>query len=269
VLTRLLVFLVLFLVTAACTPETTPFPVDVPTPANHSSSADQSIIRYALAPNTNGLVSDLILIEKSAQIEQLDTAIAPADLGSRFDIAAAYGDIPGGTRSPTTPHIALVINPIIPPWNDQNMLNIFRRSLDPAKITNAIGITGVIAEPATSESATQIRNQLANAGWPDGLSFNLGNAYAPGGEQIIKQWQTAGIDAQQTITPENDIESSLNEGRFQAALIRWETPDEREQWVKQFGEDNVIDLYSLPISYLAMPSLHIAFTPDGWPLPTR
>src|SRR5689334_10569755 len=119
---RLFVLLVLFLVSAACTPEATPFPVDVPTFASAASSANQTIIRYALAPNTNGLVSDLVLIEKATQIEALDTAINPADLGSRFDIAAAYGDIPDGMRSPITPHIALVINPKILPWSDPQIL---------------------------------------------------------------------------------------------------------------------------------------------------
>ena len=215
------------------------------------------------------MVSDIALIENAAQIEQLDAAINPDDLGSRFEIVAAYGDIPGGTRSPITPHIALVINPTLLPWSDLNILNIFRQSLDPEKITQAIDITGVVAESATSESTSEIHTQLANAGWPDGLSFNFGNAYAPGGEQIIKQWQTAGIDAQKTIMPENEIQTALIEGRIQAALVSWTTPDERGEWVSQFGEDNVIDLYSLPISYLAVPELHLTFTPGGWPLPTR
>jgi hypothetical protein len=266
---RYFVLLSFFLVSAACTPEATPFPVDAPTPVSGSSSSDQSIIRYALAPNTSDLVSDIALIEKSAQIEQLDAAIDPADLGNRFDIVVTYGDIPGGTRSPITPHIALVINPSVLPWSDLNILSIFRHSLDTAKITQAIDIMGIIAESATSEPSSEIRSQLANAGWPDGLSFNFGIAYAPGGEQIINQWQTAGIDAQQTIMPENEIQGDLIKGRLQAGLIIWTTPDEREIWVKQFGKENVIDLYSLPISYLSIPELHVTFTSDGWPLPTR
>ncbi|MEO8610064.1 MAG: hypothetical protein ABI690_19375 [Chloroflexota bacterium] len=266
---RFLGLLVFFLVGAACTSEATPFPVDTPTVASGQLSSDQSVIRYALAPNTDGLVSDINLLKNAAQVVQLDTAIDPADLGSQFDIAAGYGDIPGGTRSPVTLHIVLVINPTLLPWHDPNILNIFRRSFDPEKITNALDITGVSIESVTGKPTMDIQTQLANAGWPDGLSFNLGNAYAPGSEQIIAQWKTASIQAQQTIAPKSEIQADLIEGRFQAALVIWTTPDERGELVSQFGNENVIDLYSLPISYLAVPELHISFTPGGWPLPTR
>ena len=101
------------------------------------------------------------------------------------------------------------------------------------------------------------------------MSFHLGDASVPGGEQVIQQWETAGIEAQQTAMPEGAILKALTGGQYQAALMIWTNPDERGKWVTQFGAANVIDLYSLPISYLAVPGFQITFTPDGWPLPTR
>src|SRR5262245_16264955 len=84
------------LLVAACGPEATPYPVDIPSATTSTpQTSDTSTIRYALAANTNGLVSDLSLIQASAQIEQLTEAVNPADLGNRYDLVAAYGDLPG------------------------------------------------------------------------------------------------------------------------------------------------------------------------------
>jgi hypothetical protein len=106
--------LTLFLL-AACQPEPTPFPVDVPSPYAATSvptTTGSPSVRYALAANTEGFAADLELIEAVAQVEQLTHAPRLEDLGNRFDILAAYADLPGGTRSPVVPHVSLVVNPV-------------------------------------------------------------------------------------------------------------------------------------------------------------
>jgi hypothetical protein len=67
---------------------------------------------------------------------------------------------------------------------------------------------------------------------------------------------------------EMDIQAAFAEGWLHLGLITWATADERAGWVNQIGEANVIDLYTLPISYRALPELTIAITADGWPIAT-
>jgi len=254
----------------ACTPEATPFPVDIPTADNVTSvPSSSSTIRYALAANTDGYMGDLAFIQASAQVEQLTDPIDANGLGNRYDLLAAYGDLSGGIRSPITPHVTLVVNPTIPPLDDPFLRNILYRSLNTQAIIDFLAISGTVAAPRESSAPSTLRTELANAGWPDGLRMSVAYAYTPGAPQIIMQFQAAGIQAGVSPMSEDEIRKAFDEGQIQAALISWKTPAERTVWSSRFGEENVIDLYSVPISYIATPGLQITFTPGGWPIASR
>jgi hypothetical protein len=76
---------------SACEPEATPFPVDIPTPATATPTPGvPAPVRYALAPNTLDSVADRSLLEGSAQVTQLSEAVNLDDLGTQFDVIAAY-----------------------------------------------------------------------------------------------------------------------------------------------------------------------------------
>ncbi len=263
-----IIAVVFCLCVVSCTPDATPFPVDIPTVNNNTPPpGSQSTLRYALAANTEGSISDLALIQAAAQVEQLTEPINTDDLGSRYDLVVAYGDIPDGTRSPTVPHIALVINPLIAPLDNTVLRNIVRRSLNPQAIVAALELPGAEAATLESSPSSILRAELANAGWPDGLSLILAYAYTPGVVNVTEQLQLTGIRAQLLALTESELVSAFEEDRIQAALISWKTPEEREDWVSRFGSDNVLDLYSVPISYLAVSGLEVEFTPGGWPIP--
>jgi hypothetical protein len=53
-------------------------------------------------------VADIDVISESAQVEQLTEEVNSTEIGTHYDIFAAYGDLPGRTRLPVTPHIALL-----------------------------------------------------------------------------------------------------------------------------------------------------------------
>jgi hypothetical protein len=252
-----------------CTPDATPFPVDIPTITSTPPLSSQSTLRYALSANTENLVSDLAAIQAAAQVEQLTEPINGDDLGSRYDLVVAYGDLAGGIRSPIVHHIALILNSSIAPLDNAILINILRRSLNPQEIVTALEMSGAEANAFESASPMILRTELANAGWPDGLSLILAYAYTPGITNVSEQLQVAGIRAQLLALPDNEISIAFEEGRIQAALIAWKTPEEREDWVSRFGSDNVIDLYSVPISYLAISGLEVEFTTSGWPLPVK
>jgi hypothetical protein len=252
-----------------CTPDATPFPVDIPTISSTPLPGSQSTLRYALAANTENLVSDLAVMQAAAQVEQLTEPINTDDLGSRYDLVVAYGDLAEGIHSPIVHHIALILNPSIAPLDNAILINILRRSLNPQNIVTALEMAGAEANVFESASPMTLRTELANAGWPDGLSLILAYAYTPGIANVSEQLQQVGIKAQLLALTENEIGVAFEEGRIQAALMVWKTPEERQDWVSRFGSDNVIDLYSVPISYLAISGLKVEFTASGWPIPAK
>jgi len=262
------VFMMLLFLTA-CGPQPTPFPADIPLSVTSTSEVSTAApIRYALAMNTQDYVADLDAIRASAQVEQLTEPVNPADLGTRYDLIAAYGELPGGTRSPIELHAALVLN-------TGNVLNnpalqaVIRRAVHPQIILDSLNISGALAEPLESVDTRSLRADLANSGWPDGISLNMAYAYTPGFDGLIQQFEEAGIEIQSHLMKKADIPAALDDNRVQMALINWGTPDERSLWTAHFGESQVIDLYTIPISYQAIPGLNVTFTSDGWPLANR
>jgi hypothetical protein len=149
------------------------------------------------------------------------------------------------------------------------LLNILRRSLNPEIIVSALQMTGAVANTLESLPPMALRTQLANAGWPDGLSLILAYTGTPGVINVAEQLQKAGIQAQLLALAEAEVGSAFEEGRIQAALITWTILEERQDWINRFGNDNVIDLYTIPISYIATEGLKLEFTLGGWPIPAQ
>jgi hypothetical protein len=114
-----------------------------------------------------------------------------------------------------------------------------------------------------------LRQELANAGFPDGFDLTIGHTYTPGALQIAKQFDRIGLITRLLLMDESELMAAFASGQLHLALIAWTTPESRQEWAAHFGEENVIDLYALPISYLASPGLSITFTVNGWPLAAR
>jgi hypothetical protein len=219
-------------------------------------------IRYALAANTAQGVADMTLLERSAQVTTLSGTLNPTDLGEKFEIIAAYGTYTDATQSPTSVNYALVINIGLTPLD--SIANLLPQSIDPASITELLGIPG--AQPFSKDitmSQTTLRTELANTGWPDGIDILFAND------------QAVGVDATSTYFARSGLrlipvprQSSMNHTHL--ALVSWTTDDERQGWVEWAGADSpMIDLFTLPISYWAIPDLTITYSPQGWPVPAR
>lgn len=256
--------IIFFLV--ACEPETTPFPIEIPdTPTPVPPAVTPEPIRYALAPNTQAVVADLELIRASAQVEQLTEEANPAELSNRFDIIVTYGQIPGWTQSATPVTVALVINPL----NDPDLEAILQSSINPDPIVEQIAIEGATARTVQTTPPGDLRTQLANLGRPDGFSLIIGHSFVPGTEQVADQLRTINITSRLEVFSHDRLFDALTNGDIPLGLLTWTTPEQRDQWITAFGTENVIDLFTLPVSYLATPDLTISFTPGGFPLAER
>lgn len=259
---RILILLIAALLLVSCEPAATPFPVELAATATPTAPpATPMPVRYALASNTAGLVADLTLLQNGGIVQQVNTSSDPSNIGIEYDIVVSYGDFNGWIRA-STPTISLVIGPDIEPV----LADILRRAIDTQGVVIALDIPGTTAIANDFTQAPALRIELANMGRPDGFGINLGYAYTPGANQIAAQLAAANIQSRLTLQSNNDLQFALTEGRLQAGLVMWLTQEERQSWGDRFS---VIDLYTVPISYLAAPNLIISLTPGGWPIARR
>ncbi|MBZ0302261.1 MAG: hypothetical protein K8J31_21110 [Anaerolineae bacterium] len=249
---------------AACEPTATPFPVDIPTPATATPTAGApQPLRYALAENVIGSVQDRDLIESSAQVIELDAPPDPADLGSRYDLMAAYGSYADATPVPLPVQFSLIVYTGTEPLNNPVLADVILRGIDPAALVADIDIPGIQAVDRDSASPTDLKTQLANVGWPDGLDLTLTYDALIGTSAVRDQLQRLNIRL--NLTPRASVS-----GATSLALVTWTTAEQRSAWVTQVGsEGQVLDLFALPISYWAIPGLTIRFSPQGWPIAER
>lgn len=244
---------------SACQQPPTPFPVDIPTPATATPSPGAPApIRYALAPNTAGAVADRALLERSAQVTQLSEPVNLDNLGTQFDLIAAYGSYPDAALSPSTVTLSLVINTALAPLDNPILSDILQRSIDPAALAARVEIPGVQPVVREAPSLGSLRTELANAGWPDGMDLSLAYENLIAVNALQNTWQPLNIIAKPF--PLQDLH-----GQTHLTLFAWTAPEQRAA----FGASDdtiVIDLLTVPISYWAVPGLQIRFSPQGWPL---
>ncbi len=256
--------LLLALLVFACGPEPTPFPVNVPqTPTAAPVMTAAVQWRYALAPNTAGLVPDSPLITRSAEVIQLQNPVEAADLGARYDLVASYGLYPDWTPSPVLPHAALVIAP--DGVRDPVLRALIVRSLNPQAAADTFEFPGAIVFPVETLPSASIKQELANLGYPDGIELNVGSSFVPGATALAEQMRAAGIFARLIVV--EDTGTALETGLVQAAVIVWAGETERARWAETYGAEHITDLYTTPISYRAVEALTPTFSAHGWPLP--
>jgi len=246
---------------SACEPEATPFPVDIPTPATATPTPGvPAPVRYALAPNTLDSVADRSLLEGSAQVTQLSEAVNLDDLGTQFDVIAAYGTYPDATPSPSVVTLSLLINTSLAPLDNPALANILQNGVNRAALANQIDIPGIQAVPGDVPPPSALRAELANAGWPDGIDLSLAYENVIAVNALQSYWQTLNIYI--NAFPLQDLN-----GQTHLTVFAWTTPEQRAAFAGTDG--SVIDLLTVPISYWTVPGLQISYSPQGWPIVTR
>lgn len=266
-LSTLLLMPVLILLTA-CEPEPTPRPVELrpnATPEMTATALADRIesLRYVLLPNTLNAVPDLSLIQSATNVIQLPegtTELPP------YDVAVMYGLEEGWTSSDYLPTVALIVSSDNPLFENEAVLDVLRHSIAAEVVVEQLAINGAEAIMTETREPAALRTELANLGFPDGIVLTLGVGYVPGAAEVIEQLAAANIEVQSTLLGVNRIRDAFADNSLQAALVIWALPVEREGWVQRYGADNVIDLYSVPLSYKADPNLTVNLTPSGFPL---
>lgn len=246
-----LLFIILILL-AGCEPEATPIAL-VNTPSSEAVATEMPTnppnLRYGLFVNTEGYVRDLAEIESRAAVETVYESARYTD----YDIVAAYGIFEGWQVSPVSQHLGLVINSEFAPLDNEMIRALIPQAIDSAGLVAELGINGMRPNGLETLSPASIRTTLANSNYPDGLQLTLATSPIPALELILEDFRASNIHIQ-----------LLEEGNpAHLSLHLWTTEAERAA----LGE--AIEIYSLPISYVAREGIQLEFSETGWPLPLR
>ena len=255
------------LLISACQPEATPVAnVAPPTPTEDIAETLPPPIRYVLGIHAQNIVSLSNEISQNALIIPASGLTEDSLLGTDYDVIADYGSVEGWQQSPVIPTISLIINPNLAPLNDDSIANIIRSSVDGVRIINQTNISGTIPLAVSTIRISSLKTEFANMGHPDGFELRIGIAEIPNAQAILQELSALNIDTEVINGTLTDIATELTSNRLQLALIKWHSVSEKAIWTSAVGENNVIDLYQLPISYLASPDLKITFSDDGFPI---
>ncbi|MEO1442191.1 MAG: hypothetical protein AAFV33_17460 [Chloroflexota bacterium] len=263
---RALFFGALIGVVAACGPPPTPFAItpissQEPTLAPDAATAAQpggalptrEPVRYGVLPNAENHAPLDALRQANMQITILDET---SD-ATQFDVMTGFGVYDGWERTDAAPTVSIVFNTALAPLNNTEILAAVRDAIQiPPVLAN---IPGTELHDAPTGEAQAVKTTLANLGYPTGITvYGKADSY-PGARDVPGSMAAANITvlaAPRATAPHIQV-------------IGWDAATQREALVSEFGAENVVDLYTLPISYYLNGDFLTAFTDDGWVIVSR
>ena len=252
--------LILFgIILAGCEAQATPIAAIV-TETNTPEPTAISIpdLRYGIAGNIAPYIGDMGTIPYD--ILGSDSAI------SDFDLVVAYGIYDGWEQVAQSHRISLAVNPNLMPLNNASISNLIHGVIDIQAIVDSLNIPGSQQTTELStESANSIRTTLANNGYPDGFQLTMATENIPAVDVLVNQFASLSIDLRVIELSETVFEDN----QAHLILFMWAQESERAERVSQVGEDNIIDLWTMPISYLNNGAVPVEFTENGIPIPLQ
>jgi hypothetical protein len=184
-------------------------------------------------------------------------------------MVVAYGSYSGWQQSDQSHQVSLLVNANLAPLDESAIRELFANALDSSPIAAQIPISGV--QPSRASSTTppsRIREQLANLGYPDGISFTLISANEIGAQAFLNSLVRSGFHGTLIIRPEEALQDLFSSGRSAVALVI--TPENQATSLAEWLEGTMIyPLYTIPISYWSRSEIAVRFLENGIPLPAR
>ncbi len=242
-----------------CEAQSTPIaaistPTDVP--QTTSTSIPIPELRYGVAGN---LAQTMDNLGDYPNFEALDSTSSIDD----FDLVVAYGTYDGWQQSPHSHYISLAVNPNLPPLGNPTLLDLVSQMIDTQALISAIDIRGIQQTRVQSpENIGTVRTILANAGYPDGVQLVLASNTGFALDELIAQFAVRSIDLRLM----DMSESGFDDNQAHLALFLWTRDNERDVLASQVGDENIIDLFTLPISYIARDDIAVDFSENGIPI---
>lgn len=256
---RLFWLVVLSAILVGCEAQATPIAnIATPTATLAPTPVPVNVIRYGIAANIVPYLGDV-----PVSYETVDGTTALTD----YDLVVTYGALDGWERAPQAHRVSLIINPNLAPLDETVIRDLIPSVIDVQTIISNLNINGTQQTTIqTSElSATEIRTTLANSGYPDGVQLTLATEQVPAIDTLLSQFSALGLDLRLIPLREN----SFSQNQAHLGLFLWTDDSERSDWVAQVGENSIIDLWTMPISYITSDGVTVDFTADGIPYPVE
>jgi hypothetical protein len=248
---------------AGCAPPPTPFPVTPvvtrpPTAAPLTSGespalATRAPVRYGVLPGTEDYLP--ATLRETANVEVLTNLSVASD----YDVLVGFGVVDGWQTSPTVMQLALIVNEALPPLDVPEIAAVVRAAAHPAPVVESLGFPGLnVLAPTPDMNAN--REALANAGYPAGIVLHGRAVDLPGAADVLAGLRASNVEVR--LTPQSTTPPHVE-------VILWRHESERATLVETHGAANVINLYTLPISYTLNDDLLTTFTDDGWIVAAR
>ncbi len=249
-------------VLSACEQEATPFPIEIP-PTETPTPPESSLppVRYGIADNASAIVPNL---GTNTEVEIISGTIDPNRLNSEFDLLLTFGEVDSWTPSSTLT-VGLIQLPLTPP----ELNNIVTNAIVPQQIIDALSISGGTALYTPSKTSIELRDELANMGRPDGFSLSIGYINVPGAQSIPNQFSLINIDNRAETMSLDDIREALRTNALQIGIVVWSDDSEHNTWAEDFPDATILDLYTLPLSYVVVPDYTINSGALGFPIINR
>lgn len=249
--------LMVCLLLAACEAQATPIAsMSTPTVPPQATLPPTQILRYGAAPNIVAYLGD----DVAAPYEILDNNLPI----TAYDLVVAYGIYDGWQQSPVSHRVSLAINPNLPPLTIAIFRDLMTSIVNPQVIVDTLNIPN--AQQTTVQDAVlstlDSRTLLANNGYPDGFQLIMATETVPALDLIVSQFADLSVDLRLI----DMQETVISDNQAHLVLFLWAQETERSFWVNQVGEENILDLWTMPISYLAQNDRSIEFTENGIPL---
>ncbi len=249
-------------VLAACAPPT-PFPVTpVATQVTPQAAVTQDVVatiapvRYGVLPNA----ADYAPLEELGRYRtELEVIDGETDV-SQYDVLTGFGVYDGWTEAPVRFNVSLIINTQRPPLDVSEIADVARHAVQIDPVLDVLTIPGTEALFTESWDSNRSKEVLANIGYPDGFTIYASATSLPGTDAIMSGFAAANI----TVQTVQNLSTSPH-----LQVVGWHANAQRSEWEAEFGRANVIDLYSLPISYNTNGDFVTTFTDDGWVIAAR
>jgi hypothetical protein len=245
-----------------CTPQATPIAPVISTPLATPAQTvtDTPFLRYAIAPELMRWLPDSIRASR-VMLETYDGSTIEG-----YDLIVTYGEYAGWQQAPVSHLAALLINPERSPLDQPEIRELLTQAINPQTIISLIGRQGMLPpEQPQTRNPLQIREQLANLGYPDGISLTLVSEHSDLMTAIQTQLQSTGFLLTVLAASESDVRERFASGRANLALIVV-PPDALTSWSSTLPAQITQSLFTIPISYLAREDLPIIFTENGLPI---
>lgn len=258
---KLLVLAVALVVLAGCEQTATPLPVALQITDTPAPTSEVPRLRFAYSIDALAMFAGRDTLAAHAELSIYDPSV---DFQTPYDLVVVLGKQENLTLAPERITIRLILDTTQPPLDDPEVERLVRSAFDPIRLAEAFAYLSAapVNEGAEIVDPARVRTELANAGYPDGLPITVLVDHLPRSEVLTDILRPFGINIRLISGDDTGSDVQFPSGDANAFLT-----GSNPTWLSQVDAENVINLYSVPISYRAADRIALTFDAQGFPVP--